>query len=272
MILYFDRLQMQSNSFFEKGWIKFGKDPVLENWVRKTLIPVKNIIAKKEHRQSLRCGGTWFAGVNILENNAHGSVDGGPVLDGIAIDFIRRELYSSNFSWDPGQISICYPGYPKPMPEESVAAFNYRVKRDAAHVDGLLPEGIGRRRHLREYHGFILGIPMLECSPKASPVVVWEGSHEFIREAFKAAFADISPRDWGNIDVTGIYQSTRREIFKCCQRVEVFARPGEAYIIHRLSLHGVAPWGTNASTSRQGRMICYFRPEVTGPWEWLVDR
>jgi len=263
---------MQSNLFFEKGWVKFDHDPVLANWVEQTLIPAKRIIAKKQHRQWLRCGGTWFAGVNILENDACGAVDGGPVLAGNVIEFIVKQLHPSRLTWDPGQISICYPGYPKPGPAESAAAFNYRLKRDAAHVDGLLPEGTNRRRHLREHHGFILGIPMVESSPNASPVVVWEGSHELIRRAFIAHFSQVLPNNWGDIDITEIYQQTRREIFKQCRRVEVFGRPGEAYIIHRLCLHGVAPWGVNAQSSKDGRMICYFRPEITGPWEWLNDR
>lgn len=260
---------MPDNDFFTRGWIKFEHDPLLANWVEHTLAPVKSTISRKEHRQWLRCGGTWFAGVNILDNDAAGSVNGGPGLSGEAIGFIRKELGFNELALDAGQVSICYPGYPKPMPEESSTAFNYRLKRDAAHVDGLLPEGVKRRRHLREYHGFILGIPMFECHPEASPVVVWEGSHEVIRAAFKSRFNGIPAEQWGDLDVTDIYQSTRRDIFSNCRRVKVFARPGEAYIIHRLSLHGVAPWGPNAGNSNNGRMICYFRPELASAWDWL---
>ena len=263
---------MHSNSFFEKGWIKFEQDPLLADWIGHTLLPIKQTIAKKEHQQWLRCGGTWFAGVNILQNDGNGSVEGGPVLSGNAIKFIQNKLGITKLNLDPGQISICYPGYPKSMPEESHAAFNYRLKRDAAHVDGLLPEGENRRRHLREHHGFILGIPLIECSADASPVVVWEGSHEYIRSAFKTHYSKLPPTEWGNIDVTELYQQTRRKIFKHCQRVEVFAQPGEAYLIHRLALHGVAPWGINAWCSDGGRMICYFRPEIEEPRKWLFDR
>ena len=263
---------MQSSSFFEKGWVKFDRDTKLENWVEHTLPSVKKTIAKKQNRQWLRCGGTWFAGVNILQNDASGSVEQGPCLEGSAVKFIRNALGITSLHLDPGQISICYPGYPKPMRDESDAAFNYRLKRDAAHVDGLLPEGDKRQRHLREHHGFILGIPMLESSPQASPVVVWEGSHERIRSAFKAHFSELPAHKWGELDVTELYQTTRREIFKHCRRIEIFAQPGEAYIIHRLALHGVAPWGENAWCSDDGRMICYFRPEIAGPWEWLNNR
>ena len=39
------------------------------------------------------------------------------------------------------QLSVIFPGYPKPRIGDSEAAFEYRRKRDAAHVDGLLPIG-----------------------------------------------------------------------------------------------------------------------------------
>ena len=113
-----------------------------------------------------------------MPNDIHGAVgDSGP-LQGKAVDFIRDELGLDGFEWDIGQISICYPGYPQPMTGESEAAFRFRRDRDAAHVDGLLPEGPQRRRHLREHHGFILGIPLVAFSEDASPFVVWEGSHK----------------------------------------------------------------------------------------------
>lgn len=263
---------MQSRCFFEKGWLKLNRDPLITHWVDTTLIPAKKLIAKKANRHWLRCGGTWFAGVNVLGNDASGSVEGGPVLAGNAIEFIRKQINPTQLTWDQGQLSVCYPGYPKPMQNESPAAYNYRLNHDAAHLDGLLPEGINRRRHLREYHGFILGIPMVECSPRASPLVVWEGSHEIIRRAFKTEFSDMPPSHWGDVDITELYQDTRREIFKHCPRVEVFARPGETYIIHRLCLHGVAPWTARNGSSEDGRMICYFRPETSGPRGWLYDR
>ncbi len=75
------------------------------------------------------------------------------------------------------------------MAGESPAKTRYRRERDAAHVDGLLPEGEERRRHLREHHGFILGLPMVEFDREASPFVVWEGSHEIMRDIFAARFA-----------------------------------------------------------------------------------
>ena len=83
----------------------------------------------------------------------------------------------------PAQVSIIYPGYPKPRQGETKAGFNYRLKRDAAHVDGLLPVGAQRRRMLREPHAYVLGLPLNTCDTKASPMVVWEGSHLIMHKA-----------------------------------------------------------------------------------------
>ncbi len=260
---------MDKNLFLKNGWVHFPSDPVLAEWVDYTLPHAQRLVASPENRQWLRCGGTWFAGVNLLNNDADGKVDHGPPLAGEIIEFIRKDLGFAQISWDCGQISVCYPGYPKPMESESEAAFNYRLKRDAAHVDGLLPEGPDRRRHLREHHAFILGIPLTDASYDASPLVVWEGSHEIIRSAFKTAFTNLPAQSWEDIDVTDLYQKARRQIFDTYKRVKVFAKPGECYLIHRLALHGISPWAENATAGINGRMICYFRPDVSGPAGWL---
>jgi len=72
------------------------------------------------------------------------------------------------------------------------------------------------------------------------------------------------------VDITEVYQATRREIFETCRRIELPAKPGEAYLLHRHCLHGVAPWGATATASPDGRMIAYFRPEFAGGVaEWI---
>jgi hypothetical protein len=81
----------------------------------------------------------------------------------------------------PAQLSVIRPGYPQPSPEETPAAFAYRRDRDAAHLDGLLPIGPEKRRMVKEPHGWILGLPLNETT--ASPLTIWEGSHEVIRAA-----------------------------------------------------------------------------------------
>jgi hypothetical protein len=169
------------------------------------------------------------------------------------------------------QVSVIWPGYPRPRAGEGAAAFQYRLRRDAAHVDGLLPVGSGRRRKLRERHAWILGLPLTEADEGASPLVVWEGSHHVMRRAFGTALAGCPPRDWGEVDLTETYHAARRAVFATCPRVAVHARPGAAYLLHRMTLHGVAPWQEGATAPPEGRMVAYFRPELpdTASALWL---
>ena len=107
--------------------------------------------------------------------------------------------------------------------------------------------------------------------PEAAPVVVWEGSHTIMRRAFAAALAGHAEADWPEVDVTDAYHAARREVFDTCRRVTIPARPGEAYVIHRLALHGVAPWAEGAGAEAEGRAIAYFRPELPGGiGDWLA--
>jgi hypothetical protein len=262
--------EVNLDAFYQKGWCGFGYDPALAEWVEHALPSARKTVTAKEFSRWLRCGGTWFAGVNALPNASSGAVAGGGPLRGIAIEFIQKSLRLSKFDWDRAQVSVCYPGYPQPMESEPAAAFRYRRDRDAAHVDGLLPEDPDRRRHLREFHGFILGIPMVEFSADASPFVVWEGSHEIIRAAARARFEGIPPNQWSREDITEVYHRARQTVFETCERVEITTGPGRAFLTHRLILHGVAPWAESASAGRDGRMICFFRPEFGGPMEWLM--
>ena len=258
-----------THDFFTKGWHQFGYDQQLAEWVAHALPHARATTTDPEQAQWHRYGNTWFAGVNALSNDTHGAVGNSGPLRGNAVNFIYQQLGLTDFNWDKAQVSICYPGYPQPMEGQSEAMFRFRRDRDAAHVDGLLPEGTDRRRHLREYHLFILGIPMVEFRAEASPFVVWEGSHEIIRTALRSHFGDLPPDQWGEQDITDIYQQTRKDIFDSCKRVEVHAKPGEAYIAHRLVVHGMAPWRETANAGPDGRMICYFRPETDDPFAWL---
>lgn len=226
-------------------------------------------VAAPENSEWLRCAGTWFVGVNVLPNDALGALADGPPLAGRVIDSIHGELGLTGFPWDRGQVSVVYPGYPQPMPSESAAAYRYRCERDAAHVDGVLRTGPNRRRHLCKHHRFILGIPMVTVSAGASPLVVWEGSHEIIRRTLQRRFGAMPAARRQHEDITELYRSVRQEIFAACARVEIAAQPGEAYLLHRLVLHGIAPWSASAQASPDGRMIVYFRPETEAADDWL---
>jgi len=263
----------RARQFFERGWVRFGPDPAIAEWVSAARPVAEACMADPEAiRAWLRCGGTWFAGVNLFPNDASGAVPehGVPPLRGGVIDFVAAHLGLSGFAWDAGQISACYPGYPRPSEGESEAAFRYRLNRDAAHLDGLTRDA-GRRRRLGETHGFILGLPLVEADPEAAPFVVWEGSHEHMRAALRARFAGIAPEDWGREDITEAYTAARREAFARFERVAIHARPGEAYLVHRLALHGVAPW---TAPDGPARVIAYFRPDPypgAAP-DWWLER
>jgi hypothetical protein len=260
-----------AQQFFSHGWCRFERDPLLLQWAEAALAPARAARQDPAQAKWLRYQGTWFAGVNALANDASGAVGGSGALRGRAVDFIAAELGLAGFDWDRAQLSICYPGYPRPMAGESPARTRYRRERDAAHVDGLLREGPRQRRHLREHHGFILGIPLVEFDAAAAPFVVWEGSHEIMRTSFAERFAGIGPELWGEEDITDVYHAARERVFSSCARVEIHARPGEAFLAHRLLLHGMAPWGEGARAAPDGRMICYFRPATFDPWRWLND-
>lgn len=254
-----------------RGWIVVDADPILSDWAAAALPVAEESLADPRARADwLRCGGTWFAGVNVFPNDESGAVPGRvPPLAGRAVEAAKASIGVSDIALDRAQISACYPGYPKPWALESEANFRFRRDRDAAHVDGLL-RGRNRRRSLGEVHGFILGVPLTSTPREASPLVVWEGSHEVVRAAFRRRLAGIPARDWAAEDLTEAYVAVRREVFKTCKRVAVHVLPGRAYIVHRLAVHGVAPWGENGGAIP--RIVAYFRPNPfpgSDPDWWL---
>ncbi|PIV72876.1 MAG: hypothetical protein COW55_15130 [Rhodobacteraceae bacterium CG17_big_fil_post_rev_8_21_14_2_50_65_11] len=216
----------------------------------------------------LRHGETWFAGVNVLENDAEGRVAGSPPLRCASLK--AAEAVSGRLPLDTGQVSVTYPGYPRQDAGESDAQVRYRRRRDAAHVDGLLPVGPERCRMLREPHAWILGLPVTECGAGAAPLVVWEGSHEVMRARLGAVLRDQPQEAWPDVDLTEAYHQARAEAFETCPRIELPARPGEALLLHRAVLHGVAPWQEGATAPPEGRAIIYFRPQLPGgAVDWL---
>jgi len=233
----------------EPGYTVFDHDPAIANWA-KAALKLSEMLNTSERRH----GGTWFVGVDALDNATDGSIDG------VAWPHAYRAS-----SWHKAQVSIVYPGYPQQDPNESDAAHRFRKNRDAAHMDGLLPEGPTKRRHLREPHAFIIGVPLNAAS--ASPLVVWPGSHVIMRSAFEQAYRGHAPETWGDIDVTEIYQRARKDVFETCERIEVPLNVGQAIIVHRHLIHGVAPWSGVAPS--EGRVIAYFRPILGNTADWL---
>lgn len=262
------RFQEAKSQYVSRSWCCFPQSESILRWVNWARPYAFDALTLPQNQPWIRQGETWFVGVNALPNDSRAVIDGGPGLEGDAIDFLHQTLGFDEIEWDRAQISVCYPGYPGRSEDESAAAYGYRLRRDAAHVDGLLPEGKARRRHLRELHGFILGIPMTAMHPASAPLVVWEGSHPIIRDHLRKAFADRDPAQWTEVDVTEAYNQARKIVFNTCNRVEVVAKPGEVYLLHRLALHGIAPWQDLGQTEPH-RMICYFRPYLNSPESWL---
>jgi hypothetical protein len=195
----------------------------------------------------LRHDGTWFVGVEALANDPDGS------LGGVPLPAELRGIWPG--TWHRAQLSAIYPGYPGRDPGESDAAHRFRHTRCGAHVDGLhLEEG---RRVLREPHAFVLGIGLSDVA--ASPLVIWEGSQEIIRAALAGTEADS--------DVTEAYKAARADVFARCAKVEVPVRRGEAVLVNRLSVHGIAPW---AGAGRDPRLMAYFRPIFARARDWTA--
>lgn len=260
------------NSFFTRGWAGFGPDPRVTAWAAHALDAARVAVTDPKLAHWHVCEGTWFIGVDALPNDASGRIGASAPLTGPAVEFIEAHIGPLP-PLHRAQLSVIRPGYPKPRDGESAAAFRYRQRRDAAHLDGLKAEGPDRRRHIAEPHSFILGLPLTETSPDAAPMVVWEGSHEILRAALTEALADHDPKDWDRVDVTEPYQTARKQVFETCRRVPLHARPGEAYLLHRLALHGVAPWAAGAKAPEEGRMVAYFRPPMPGgAVDWLRAR
>lgn len=210
--------------------------------------------------QNLRHGNTWFVGVDVLPNTVDGSLNGVP-LDGTWRDVVP------GLPLHRAQLSIIYAGYPRRDPGQSASNHAFRVKRAAAHVDGLLPIGPDRRRFLREPHAYILGLPLNDVV--AAPTCVWRGSHKIMTRAFEQAAACQSISD---VDLTDIYADARRAVFEQCDPVPMIVKPGGAFVIHRHALHGTDPWPTGvADPTGQGRMIAFFRPDLSSVDAWLTE-
>jgi hypothetical protein len=243
-----------------KGWVRLGPHPAIADWAAAARpMAVAALAASGEVR---RCGGTWAVGLDLLANDATGRVGG--------VDFPWQAVGLRAERLHQGQLSAVYPGYPQPGSEETPAAARFRLQRDAAHLDGLLPIGPARARMMKEPHAWILGLPLNDCGAGASPLVVWEGSHAVIRARLAAALQGHPAQDWGDVDLTDAYAAARAEVFATCQRVEVLVVPGEASLLHRLTIHGVAPWKTGAEAPAEGRIIAYFRPLLPSVADWLA--
>jgi hypothetical protein len=87
--------------------------------------------------------------------------------------------------------------------------------------------------------------------------------------ALRGALQSVPEADWAEVDLTATYQHARKRVFDTCARVTVPLAVGEASLLHRLTLHGMAPWAKGAAAPPEGRMIAYFRPMLPSVAAWL---
>ena len=245
----------------DPGWQRIGPDLRIKAWADAAL-PVA-VAAIADSDAPWRCGGTWFVGVDALPNDPSGAVAGTP-FPWAALPLLPEPLHCA-------QLSTLRPGYPQPSPDETPAAFRFRQIRDAAHLDGLLPIGPDKRRMLKEPHAWILGIALNACDARSSPLTVWEGSHRIIKAALTAALRPYPPGTWADIDLTEPYQMARKKVFDTCPRILLPIQPGEATLLHRHTIHGVAPWEPGAKAPSPGRIIAYLRPHMQNVQGWLTQ-
>ena len=240
------------------GFVVFDVDPRVTRWATCAHAAACDVANDPVQRANwLRHGDTWFVGVDALPNRADGSI-GDVDLSGPWNDIMPAPKV-----WHRAQVSVVYDGYPKKDPHESEAAHRFRVDRCAAHVDGLHLEA--GRRIVREPHAFILGLPLNDSD--ACPLVVWRGSHVAMRAALTGAVGSGDPC---GVDVTEAYIAARRAVFDTCEAVEVALRVGQAVLVDRFALHGVAPWRSGVTAPPEGRMIAYFRPEFDDSTDWIL--
>lgn len=242
----------------DKGWQRITGTGITE-WAAAAAPVATNAVCTSF--EQWRCGGTWFVGLDALPNGPDGSIGG--------VRFPWDDLGLAPIPLHPGQLSVVRAGYPLQDAGESDTAFRFRQSRDAAHLDGLLPIGPLKQRMVKEPHAWILGIPLNAADAGASPLVVWEGSHRIMSKALREAFADCTG-PLADHDITAAYQTARKQVFATCPRVELPGQPGEAVLLHRHLIHGVAPWADGARAAPPGRMVCYFRPLMPSVEHWVT--
>ena len=241
------------------GFEVFGPDDEVLRWAQAAHRAGVTLAADPNMRAAnLRHQDTWFVGVDALPTAPDGSIAGVPLTGPWEPGIEHPKV------WHRAQLSIVYPGYPQQDPDETDANHRYRIKRAAAHVDGLLPIGEAKRRFLREPHSFILGLPLNPAD--AAPLTVWPGSQHTMGAAFRDLIGHQDPQ---SVDLTEGYQAARRQCFEHITPKQIIAAPGQSILLHRHLLHGVAPWEKGQSAPAEGRMIAYFRPEFSAA-EWIA--
>ncbi len=267
----------------ENGWCFLNTDNDHYDWINEAKKQIKfkfsqNLIKDKDFRS----GSTWFVGTNFLDNNSQGKI-GNRQLSKKIIDNISNYFGTKIQYWDKGQVSICWPGYPKKDTLESEKSFNFRIKRFASHIDGIIPLGLQKRRFAKEYHAFILGLPIMNNFKNNASLVVWEGSHKIFRNFFRNIYDGVSSNKISDTDITELYNECRNKVFTKCNVKKIVPNFKQPYLLDRHLLHGIDQWkdpnsGSYAIKNKHlvnnlsnGRIVVYFRPVFSDPYDWIYQ-
>jgi hypothetical protein len=240
------------------GWRRVA-GPEIAAWAQAAREPALAALAADPAPR--RSGGTWQPGVDLLASDALGGI-AGAAFPWEALGLAPRPM-------QPGQLSAVHPGYPQaerpPGADPAAARRNLLWEREAcnAHVDGLAGDKLHRPR------AWIAGLPLTRADPGASPLVVWEGSHRLILRAFRSVLSAHPPETWPQVDLGPAYRAARAEAMRTCPFRALPGVPGEAVVLHRLALHGIAPWAPAAAAEPGGRVITYFRPSLERVEDWI---
>ena len=277
-------LSVKWSNFNQKGWCFLDNDDQHHRWIEAAKANILYKFGKRKYtKRDFRSGNTWFIGTNFLDNGSDGNINGVSMSSGLWSQISGKFGQGVEY-WDPGQVSIFWQGYPKNDSRETEKAFKYRLNKYASHVDGLLPIGPKKRRFAKEYHAFILGLPVINSMAGSAPLVVWEGSHIIFRDLFRRLYNRVSETELRNLDITEMYQKCRTKVFSTCPIRKIFSDHNQPYVLDRHLLHGVVQWKTNKMHSSKkcpndgiqfdplsGRIVIYFRPSYKSPMDWLIQ-
>ena len=267
----------------ENGWCFLNTDNDHYDWINEAKKQIKFKFSQNVIKdQDLRSGSTWFVGTNFLDNNSQGKIGARQfskkIINNISSYFGTKIQY-----WDKGQVSICWPGYPKKDTLESEKSFNFRIKRFASHIDGIIPLGSKKRRFAKEYHAFILGLPIMNNFKNNASLVVWEGSHKIFRNFFRNIYEGVSSNKISHIDITELYNECRNKVFTKCNVKKIVPNFKQPYLLDRHLLHGIDQWKdqnfgsyvikhkNSVNNLSNGRIVVYFRPVFSDPYDWIYQ-
>ena len=265
----------------KNGWSFLNTDHIHYEWIAEA----KEQLETKFHQKlydynDLRYGSTWFVGANFLDNSSNGNI-GTKSMSKFFFSNISKKFGPNIKYWDKAQVSICWPGYPKKDAKETKKSYDFRIKRFASHIDGIIPFGSKKRRFAKEFHAFILGFPLHNNCLDCAPLVLWEGSHKIFRNFFKEIYEGISFNKISNIDITELYNECRKKVFKNCEVKKITPQFKQPYLLDRHVLHGIDEWREKKNVKcspknhrllnslSDGRIIVYFRPVFFNPHDWI---